>query len=227
MIAERKDPQKRNAAALRAELAKHFAARDGAGAVKAALEAVEKRAIDVRTLYRDVLTPLLVDTGAGWQSGDLRVWEEHHASAAVRTIVEALHPPVQEAKPKPSGKKVLLACPPEEAHDLGLRMLADLLELAGWQTYFLGAGTPTDEIVDAVKKLAVDTVALSVSTHYNRLRLHPVVGDLRRQLPGVRIYVGGAAFAHDRGDWSEEEAPDLDVLLAEAGAPPGQQAGGD
>jgi len=59
----------------------------------------------------------------------------------------------------------------------------------------------------------VDAVALSSSTHFHRLALRHFVDDLQRQLPGVSVWVGGPAFAHDRDGWADDEILDLDVLL--------------
>ncbi len=102
--------------------------------------------------------PLMVDTGAQWQAGSTRVWEEHFATATVRTIVDALYPEVAKAAAAAPARadSVLLACPPDEAHDLGLRMLADRFEIAGWHTHYLGANTPVAEIIDAARALDVD-----------------------------------------------------------------------
>ena len=59
---------------------------------------------------------------------------------------------------EPSGRSVLLACPPGEGHDLGLRMVSDRFDMAGWATYFLGPDTPVAEIADAARRLGVDAV---------------------------------------------------------------------
>lgn len=194
---------------------------DKARAVRLAITAVDGGAVHVATLYGAVLAPLLAETGAAWQRGDRHVWEEHLASAAVRTIVEALYPRVLEARAAvaPAGRSILLACPPEEAHDLGLRMLADRFELAGWTTYFIGADTPPDEIVDAARSLGVDAVGLSSSTHYHRLALRHFVDELKQRLPGVAVWVGGPAFARDREGWSDDELLDVDRLLGAAQGP--------
>lgn len=204
---------------LREEIAAALAARDRGRAVQAALEAVASGTVTIPVLYREVLAPLLVETGAAWQRGERHVWEEHLASAAVRTIVEALYPRVLEAKHAvtPAGRSVLLACPPEETHDLGLRMIADRFELAGWTAYFIGADTPPDELVDAARTLAVDAVALSSSTHFHRLATRHFVDELKRQLPGIAVWVGGPAFARDREGWADDELVDLDDLLGDAG----------
>jgi len=194
------------AARLRDVLDERLVARDREGGVRAALDAVRSAEIDPEKLYVDVLTPLLIDTGAAWQQGTTRVWEEHFATAMVRTIIEALYLDVRElaASTPRLGKVAVLACPPGEYHDLGLRMLADRMQLHGWDTHFLGADTPADEIVSAARALKADLVALSAATHYNRLLLREVVDTLKRELPGVRVGVGGPAFTLDRS-WPADE----------------------
>jgi len=186
-------------ATVRAALDARLAARDRAGAVSAALDAVRDGSIGIAELYTYVLGPLLVDTGAAWQQGTERVWEEHFASATVRTIVEALYPDVVRAHDEVActDKRVLLACPSGEQHDLGLRMVADRFALAGWDVDYLGPDTPTVEIIDAAQTLDSDLVVLSASTHFNRVLLREVVDEVQRHLPGVRLAVGGAAFATD------------------------------
>jgi MerR family transcriptional regulator, light-induced transcriptional regulator len=186
-------------AAVRAALDAALAARDRAGAVSAALDAVRDGTIDIAALYTYVLGPLLVDTGAAWQQGTERVWEEHFASATVRTIVEALYPDVVRAHDQVAcvDKRVLLACPAGEQHDLGLRMVADRFALAGWDVDYLGPDTPTEEIIDAAQTLDSDLVVLSASTHFNRVLLREVVDEVQLRLPGVRLAVGGAAFVTD------------------------------
>jgi methanogenic corrinoid protein MtbC1 len=199
---------------LREQLAARLQANDKPGAVNCAVEAVAAGRLDAAALYRDVLTPLLVDTGAAWQSGEVAVWQEHLASATVRTIVEMLYPEVLKAKAAapPTGKKALLACPPQETHELGLRMVSDRFEMAGWTTYYLGADTPAPQIVEAARSLSVDAIVVSSSTHFHRVALRTFVDQLRRGLPGVRLWVGGAAFARDR-DWPRDELVDLEEVL--------------
>ena len=198
---------------LRHQLDVALADRDRPGAVAAALAAVESGAVDVVALYTGVLGPLLVDTGAAWQAGTERVWEEHYASATIRTIVEALYPEVmrQAATVPRRDTRVLLANPPRELHDLGLRMLADRFELAGYPVTFLGANTPLDEIAAAATATDADLVVLSVSTLYERLELREFLAALRKRLPSCSIRVGGAAFTHATG-WPADDLLDLDAL---------------
>jgi methanogenic corrinoid protein MtbC1 len=182
--------------AVRERLERLLAAHDRPGAVSEALGAVEAGTMAVPALY-NVLRDVMAGVGARWQRGETKVWEEHLATAAVRTIVDALYPFVlaEKAKAAPTGKSVLLACPADEAHDLGLRMLADLFDLAGWSTYLLGPDTPTEEIAAAASSLGVDLILLTSATHFHRMRLTTVLQQLHEQLPGTRVVVTGGAFA--------------------------------
>lgn len=201
---------------LRATLDRAIAETDRVTAVRSVCEAVTSDQLDVPTVYTMVLEPLLVDTGIEWQHGATAVWQEHYATAIVRTIVESLYIHVAEKAavcPK-LGKTILLACPAEEAHDLGLRMLADRLMLAGWDAHFLGADTPTSEIAAAARAFDADVVALSAATHYNRVLLRSVLERLKSELPGVRIGVGGRSYEGD--DFNLADRLTLDELGLDA-----------
>lgn len=204
-------------------LASHLGAHDKAAAVRTAVEAVTSGVITIPALYRDVLAPLLADTGASWQRGTVAIWEEHLASATVRTIVEILYPGVLKAKAEvpPAGRGVLLACPPEEGHDLGLRMVADRFDMAGWTTYFLGPDTPVEEIADAARRLGVDAIVMSSSTHFHRVAVRHAVDALKASLPDVDVWVGGPAFVGAATGWLPQEIVDLDALLGDAPAASG------
>jgi methanogenic corrinoid protein MtbC1 len=201
---------------------------DKAGAVRTAVEAVSSGRLSIPVLYRDVLTRILADTGEAWHDGTTAVWEEHLASASVRTIVEILYPGVLKAKAaiRPAGRSVILACPPEEGHDLGLRMVADRFDMAGWDTYFLGADTPVAEIADAARRLGVNAVVMSSSTHFHRVAVRHAVDVLKAQLPGVDVWVGGPAFVGAATGWLPQEMVDLDALLGDF-APAGSRPAGD
>jgi methanogenic corrinoid protein MtbC1 len=177
-------------------------ARDRIGAVDAALAAVSTGEISIDDLYR-TLAEILVDTGAAWQGGTTEVWEEHLTTSVVRNIVEACAPLIRKSAHPPIGRTVVLCTPPNEYHDLGIRMLADRFVLAGWTAHLLGADLPVTELSSAVDELGAEAVAVSVSTHFNRLTLRSYVDALAEAQPDVAIWVGGPAFAHDHEDWPE------------------------
>lgn len=190
-------------------------ARDRAGAIGAAVEAVRSHDVTIPQLYVLVLAPLMRLTGARWQSGAQTVWEEHYTTVIVRTIIESLASDVIElssAVPG-TGRTVVIGCPAEEYHDLGPRMLFDRFLLAGHDAHFLGASVPEREIVAAATALGADTVILSASTHFHRVRLREYADALETARPGITVWVGGPAFACGAGDWPADEVLDASAFL--------------
>lgn len=204
--------------ALQALLNARLADRDRAGAVALALEYVREGRVSIPVLYAEVLAPVMVGVGNAWARGKTTVWEEHFSSATVRTIIEALYPEVMRLAPAERTRgTAVLACPPEEQHDLGLRMLSDRMELAGWRVTYLGSDTPLEEIAAAARAMGADTVVLSGSTHYHRTMLRSFVDALKADLPGVRVLLGGAAFQQACDGWCEDDMIDPEDLLGPDG----------
>lgn len=198
-------------ATLLASLRERIDAFDRDGAVRLALDSLSSGNLTIPSLY-STLSALLIDVGESWQRGDTPVWQEHFATAVVRTILEAAHPFVIEAAAPSVGRTVLLATPPEEYHDLGLRMVADRFELAGWRVHLLGASLPEAELSRAVDSLGADAVVLSASTHFHRVALRSYVQTLRAGHPELLIWVGGAAFADGAAGWAQEMLLDEDAI---------------
>lgn len=203
--------------ALMHEIDRLIRERKPADAVRTARASVEAGELSIPELYALVLSPLMALIGARWQAREETVWEEHYATSIVRTIVESMNDLVaaQAADVPANGQTVVLACPAEEYHDLGLRMLADRMSLAGYRAHFLGAALPLEELLGATRELGADAVLLSVSTHFHRLRLREYADALRELRPELRIWVGGPAFAHGHVGWLDDEVPDMAVLLGD------------
>lgn len=189
---------------------------DREGAASAVLAAVED-GLAIEDLYTHVLQPFLESVGQGWQAGHTAVWEEHLIVGAVRTAIEALYPKVLERKAQVEAVPVTVAffCPPEETHDVGLRMLVDRFDLRGFRTVYVGAATPVDEMVRCVRAEGVSVMCLSASTHFQKAALYGVMRSLRELLPEVRIVAGGPAFAHSDAGWEEFTVDSVDELLDE------------
>lgn len=188
---------------LHATLSERISGHDRDGAVSSAIDAVRADTLSIPDLY-DLLTTVLVEVGASWQAGETEVWQEHFTTAVVRTIIEACHPLVAERAAAPNGHVLVLATPPDEYHDIGLRMISDRFDLAGWTTHLLGASVPAEELSRAVTALGADAVLLSASTHFHRLALRPYVDEVRAAHPNLRVWVGGAAFAFGAEGWPPE-----------------------
>ena len=78
-------------------------------------------------------------------------------------------------------------------------MICDLLELEGWDTVFLGATVPTEDLVEMVRSRKPDVVALSASLAPHLPRVRETIRAIRAAAPDEPplIAVGGRPFAED------------------------------
>ena len=138
----------------------------------------------VDTVARDVLLPVMHEIGTRWESGDVSVAEEHFATALLRGRMLALGRNWGAG----TGPLALLACPPDEQHDLGLIAFGLVLRERGWRIALLGGDTPIETISDAVTKLAPDVVVLAALTPE---RFEAVADSVRALAEGTRVLIGG------------------------------------
>ena len=94
------------------------------------------------------MLPSLYRIGEKWQANKVSVAQEHIASAIVQLAMTA---GLLRSQPPPMvGKRVLLACVAANNHAIGLRMVSDAFQLAGWEVQYLGADVPTSALVGQV-----------------------------------------------------------------------------
>jgi methanogenic corrinoid protein MtbC1 len=178
-----------------------------------ALEAVTE-GMPLADLYVDVMAPALADVGARWAAGDLSVADEHLATSIVETVMARVGRSATRM-PKRSRERVVMAGVDLEGHVVGLRMLADLAEGAGFDVRYLGASVPVDALVDLVARLRPDVVCLSVSITTPTHSLLEAIGQLT-QRSNVRLMIGGSGVPEDlRSDGRAIYAPDVREALVE------------
>ncbi len=147
-------------------------------------------------LYEEIVRPALEEVGALWYSNQITVADEHLATAAAQSAIAALYP--QFPWP-PRGPRVLVACAQGERHELGARMVADLLALDGWDERFLGSDVPVEDLARKAQEIAPRVVGLSVTLPVCIPAVRSAI-DLTRSLsPGVKILLGGRATVDRRG----------------------------
>jgi MerR family transcriptional regulator, light-induced transcriptional regulator len=134
----------------------------------------------------EVIAPLLVRTGDGWESGDLTVAHEHLLSAEVRARLS----PLAISTAVGVRGSAVLACAPGERHELGLLMLTALLRADGWRVAYLGSDTPVDAALAMVRYVEADILCLSASIDERLPRLER---ELRgaKAVEGMTVFVGG------------------------------------
>ncbi|HET9073085.1 MAG TPA: MerR family transcriptional regulator [Solirubrobacteraceae bacterium] len=150
------------------------------------------------TLVTAVLLPYLHDVGGRWEQGESTIAEEHLATNIVRARLLALGGPLTNS----AGGRAVLACPPEERHDLALVMLAVAMRRRGWQVTLLGADTPPATLADAADRLGPDLIVLAATAAERFLEAAGQVRELSRR---HTLFIAGAgaseAIAGTCGAW--------------------------
>ncbi len=186
-----KRDQGRGAARLSRRYLETLRAADAAGAYRVVAGAL-REGMTTPELYQRVIAPAMHEIGALWERGAITVADEHQATALTNRVLAALRPPPGDAA-SPQRGRALLAAVEGEQHALGLRMAADLLEDAGYETVYLGADVPTDALMRAVKTFSPDLVALTATMQALAPQLEAVAGELRGAHPQLGLLIGGQA----------------------------------
>lgn len=141
-------------------------------------------------LYEEIIQPALYEVGQLWQSSDISVADEHLATEVVASSIASLY----SQFPWPTGgPRVVLGCVEGERHELGARMVGDLLALHGWDERFLGADVPLEHFASKVKDVVPTMVAISVTLDRHLSRTRDLVEVVRHVHPTAKILVGGLA----------------------------------
>jgi MerR family transcriptional regulator, light-induced transcriptional regulator len=165
---------------------------DRHGASALILGAVEKK-VSVKEIYCRVFEPCQYEIGRLWQSNVVSIAQEHYCTASTQFIMSQLYPYIFRSDRTFRGT-IVAACVCGELHEIGARMLCDLLEMEGWNTIYLGANVPTAGIVDVLRDNRSDILAVSASMTFHIRAVREVIAAVRLASPEVRILVGGYAF---------------------------------
>lgn len=113
----------------------------------------------LEVVLSELLLPYLQDLGERWARGEVTVAQEHFASQVIRGRLLALG----QGWDRGLGSRVLLACPPNELHDLPLVMFGLVLRRYGWRILFLGPSTPVGTLQAAARTVLPDLIVLAAT----------------------------------------------------------------
>lgn len=177
----------------------------------------------VQDIYMYVLQPCQREIGRLWHMNKVSVVQEHYATAITQTMMRQLYPYLLNEVPGSKSQRIVIACVSGEFHELGARMLADFFQMAGWDTCFLGANTPSIGIIEMVLQHHASVLCLSVTSAMNVSQATETITRLRAisDLKHVRVMVGGYPFNQVPDLWrqigADGYAPDAQsaVTIAE------------
>lgn len=152
---------------------------------------------DLKFFYQDLLQPVMYWIGELWEQGEISVSQEHLASALANTTVSSQYVRVMSDL-EPQKGRILVTAAPNEFHVLGAQMIANCLEAEGWDVDYLGADTPSEDLMGYIRDQRLDVVALSVTMPFNLLQCKGIVERVKQEFQESRpkILLGGLAFAN-------------------------------
>ena len=159
---------------------------------KQIVEELSKKNTAVERIYTDLFQRSLYQVGEYWELNRISVATEHMATAITENMMIQLQPRLFTTER--TGKKAVVACVANEYHQVGAKMIADVFEMNGWDGYFIGANTPTEELIRFLETQQPDMIGLSLSLYFNLQELKTALEQIRNKLPDTPVVVGGQAF---------------------------------
>ena len=140
-----------------------------------------------------VITPAMTRIGELWEAGAITVADEHAATAISHAVLVRLFALLRIAPPR-SRERIVLAAVQGQHHVLGLRMVADVLEGAGFDVNYLGADVPAAELAYfvATREPAIAGLAFGIPTGIAVLA--ETIDAIHRSSPTTRVILGGHAI---------------------------------
>jgi len=134
---------------------------------------------------RNVVLPYLHELGERWERGDISVAQEHFASNVIRGRLAGL----ARGWGTGHGPRAIVACPPDELHDLPLLIFGIVLNRSGWRVDYFGANTPVEELVQETNRSRPALVVVAATTTD---RFTAIVTELARLAAVAPLALAGA-----------------------------------
>lgn len=160
-------------------------------ACRLAVQAWIDEGIPLRSLYEDVFRDALYEVGLRWESGRVSIAVEHTATAITEELLALVFPHALACERV--GRVAVVSCAADEFHQVGGRIVADVLEARGWTVHFVGAGVRVDDLLATVVAARPELLALSVSLEGHLPGALEQVRAVRAAAPTLSIVVGGQA----------------------------------
>jgi methanogenic corrinoid protein MtbC1 len=139
---------------------------------------------------KTLVAPILMEVGERWQRGDLRIAHEHACTTVMRGLLFSL---MRLYPARDSRRRVVVATPAHEDHELGALMVSMLAAMHGWSVLYLGPNLPAEEIAYAVRDTDAELLLLSV-TNLEENASASEIAAIEKAVPDrVKIVVGGRA----------------------------------
>ncbi len=170
----------------------------------------------IAEVYEGILAPTQARLGWMWHRGEISVADEHFGSATTQSVMSLLRS--RFPKKEPNGRIVVATSTSGDLHDIGLRMVTDLFEIDGWTVIYLGANTPTMDLIELLDRRRPDLLALAVSTGLTLRDAGELLERIRdtSSISEMKVLIGGPPFRFAPDLWRELGADGCATSCTEA-----------
>lgn len=143
----------------------------------------------------DLVIPLLNLIGGKWESEEILPIHEHFLSEIITAFIIQKKLEIKKNDSDDDlSPKILLATITPEKHSLGLRLVDLILTKNKAKTFFIGYGTPIDDIIFICEKNQIDIVAISFPATTSSTAVEANLLYLREHLSDdIHLWYGGAS----------------------------------
>ncbi|GAB6137700.1 cobalamin B12-binding domain-containing protein [Halanaerobaculum tunisiense] len=161
---------------------------------------------DLKMFFQEVIFPAMYKVGFLWQEANITVAEEHLASSISTRILSSLYSEFISLE-NDKGNAVITPIS-NEYHEIGSRIVADSLEMDGWNVEHLGSDTPSEDLIDYIKNKKPFLIGLSVAMPFNVDKVEDTIKQIRltSEIEDIKILVGGKVFNEHPDLWKNTGA---------------------
>lgn len=157
--------------------------------------------VSIEDIYLQVFEPVLKEVGFLWQTNQISVAQEHFCTAATQLIMSMLYPQIfSNAK---NGNRFMAVAVGTELHELGIRMVADFMEIQGWETFYSGANTPQSSVLKTIEDFQPHVLGISATMSFHVDNVQQLIESIHQAFPEnpPKLMVGGYPFIVDQELW--------------------------
>lgn len=149
---------------------------------------------DIKKFWQYIILPALYSIGNKWANAEISVGEEHMATSICQRVMAEHYPKIISYID--DKKNILITTSPNELHEVGARILADILELNGYNVTFMSANSTPQEKFDIIELEEIEFVLISTTIVSNIVKTKELVTQIRDKFKHNTpiIIIGGQAF---------------------------------
>lgn len=150
--------------------------------------------VSIKEIYLSIFQKALYQIGKMWERGTIAIANEHLATHIIDSLINLHVPGTVEKK---VGYTAVITCVDKEFHQLGAKMVANMFEVNGWDTYFLGANTPGRELISLISIKKPQVIGISFSFYLNYCRFLELLDSIVNSEFSGSILVGGQGISDE------------------------------